>query len=1198
MSNIKKKIVAVVTGLTLVVMMAPGLAQGATAEELQAQINQLLAQLQQLQSQLAALQGTTPTVTGCTITSFARNLKQGMTGDDVKCLQIILNSDAATKVAETGAGSPGNETTYFGAKTKAAVIKFQEKYAADVLTPIGLTAGTGFVGPKTIAKLNSLLTAAPPVQPPTEVVPTQPTASLAPDTPAAATLPYSSVKVPLLKVVLQAAGEEAKITGMTFKRTGLGEADDWATLYLYEGDLRITAIGRTISVDTQEVEFPGLNVVIPAGGKKEITLRADVGDSGVAQAGNQSAFQLVKIESNVTFTGLPVTGNLMTIGGVGVSAVTISAGISPANPVVGTEGAEIGSFRITAGNTDVELKQVILTVSGTMARAGVTNIKLYSGDELLAKASGVDAYDQVTLTLATPYTIAKTLTKIFTVKADLAGRVEETLSVSIAENGDVLVVDKVYGTGAGVTGAAVTAGSITLQGGTLTLADLGPLAGFVAKNSQDVVLTKVGLTASRDVEVLRLSVDLWASDDIFDGTAATISDLRIKDADTGATLMTYTIPAAWGANPDAVTLTGSILLKANVKRNLAITVDVGTATALDNQTIKADLAMVTGPGTGEVYVRDVATRDYLKAADVVPASVSGELQTITAAQLTTALASTPISQTVIRGAEDVEAIGVMLNAAKANDVNVRKIQARVYVNTASNFGLGTEVTTPNAVITAIKLYDGSTLLSQKVLTNVSDTGHDYGVATFDNLNITVAKGTTKTLLIKVNTVKDLAATRYASVAVLGGGIEAYAEGSLLTVTTNVNALTPGTTPARYVTIETAGTFDVVADPTPILSAIVPVGTTGASDVALTEVEVSTAKEGFTITEITVTRAGTAADTAYGLVKIYDGATKVAEKEFAAGATTITFTDLSISVPKDGKKTLAFKADIKGIDLGVTSGETVQINLAAGSFKAMGVSSGALVTNEPTLTITGNAMTVRKSVPTVTLSATQPTTLTGGAKNDVLRLDVKADSKGDVKILSLAIVPTMTNPVTGGDGIWVYLPDGSSVSILNQNSTGLAASNSACDADTITVASGDGAKFQVGERINITGFSECTTAPSNNLGRVITAISGDVLTLDTALDGEGTNSGTLTITAAGYTSGNTYTISGINYTIGAGGTTATFLVKADTTGLTASTDRYWTKIDADTSAGTTGNFVWDDTTGANINGYLVKELPITGPTLKP
>ena len=73
-------------------------------------------------------------------------LKQGSTGAQVLSLQQTLNLTSC-KVATSGAGAPGNESTYFGAKTKAAVQCFQASN--------GLTAD-GVVGPMTGAALSSV----------------------------------------------------------------------------------------------------------------------------------------------------------------------------------------------------------------------------------------------------------------------------------------------------------------------------------------------------------------------------------------------------------------------------------------------------------------------------------------------------------------------------------------------------------------------------------------------------------------------------------------------------------------------------------------------------------------------------------------------------------------------------------------------------------------------------------------------------------------------------------------------------------------------------------------------------------------------------------------------------------------------------------------------------------------------------------
>jgi hypothetical protein len=89
---------------------------------------------------------------------FSKTLKQGDTiTPDVSYLQYVLNQDTDTEVSASGVGSLNNLTNFFGAKTKSAVLKFQEKYRDEILTPSNLTSATGVVGERTRTKLNQIL---------------------------------------------------------------------------------------------------------------------------------------------------------------------------------------------------------------------------------------------------------------------------------------------------------------------------------------------------------------------------------------------------------------------------------------------------------------------------------------------------------------------------------------------------------------------------------------------------------------------------------------------------------------------------------------------------------------------------------------------------------------------------------------------------------------------------------------------------------------------------------------------------------------------------------------------------------------------------------------------------------------------------------------------------------------------------------
>jgi hypothetical protein len=130
-------------------LFAPVSAQALTSAEIKAALDKSMAEYRALVTQIknysTSRNGYLP-----------RDLKPGDNNSLVRKLQVFLNADPDTAVATAGVRSAGQEDNSFEALTKAAVIKFQEKYAADILTPSGLTAGTGKVSIKTREQINRL----------------------------------------------------------------------------------------------------------------------------------------------------------------------------------------------------------------------------------------------------------------------------------------------------------------------------------------------------------------------------------------------------------------------------------------------------------------------------------------------------------------------------------------------------------------------------------------------------------------------------------------------------------------------------------------------------------------------------------------------------------------------------------------------------------------------------------------------------------------------------------------------------------------------------------------------------------------------------------------------------------------------------------------------------------------------------------
>ncbi len=127
---------------------------GEVSSEEQALIQKLLAQIDSLKKQIADILaqrgGNSNNNSFCT--QLNTNLSVGtLNSKDVKCLQEFLKNQGQDIYPS------GLVTGNFGSLTRQAVIKFQEKYAFDILTPVGLSKGTGYVGESTRTKINQIL---------------------------------------------------------------------------------------------------------------------------------------------------------------------------------------------------------------------------------------------------------------------------------------------------------------------------------------------------------------------------------------------------------------------------------------------------------------------------------------------------------------------------------------------------------------------------------------------------------------------------------------------------------------------------------------------------------------------------------------------------------------------------------------------------------------------------------------------------------------------------------------------------------------------------------------------------------------------------------------------------------------------------------------------------------------------------------
>lgn len=329
---------------------------------------------------------------------WTSNLRVGSTGPDVMRLQQFLNGQIDTVVAISGAGSAGNETQFYGPATSRAVTKFQGKYSSDILTPNGLTKGTGIVGASTRAKLNTLCSSAPSPESASSETSIENAAAAAaalpidsltiedPGQPASSIAPASATPL-FLTFDLTAGSKDVIVKEITMERFGLGADGAFGSFGLYDEDG--LQIGNVQSLNANHRAVFRTPFKIPAGETKNFEIYANMQTDHSSYADQMPAIQVVDIVASSPVVGvLPLRGSTQTINSTLVVGGA-QATLSQFDPTTATtryimdKDVKFSGIRISANSPeDITLSYIIWTQSGSAGAGDIANIAAVVNDVL------------------------------------------------------------------------------------------------------------------------------------------------------------------------------------------------------------------------------------------------------------------------------------------------------------------------------------------------------------------------------------------------------------------------------------------------------------------------------------------------------------------------------------------------------------------------------------------------------------------------------------------------------------------------------------------------------------------------------------------------------------------------------------------------------------------------------------------------
>ncbi len=895
--------------------------------------------------------------------SFSTNMKLGSRGTDVMNLQKVLNMYPQTQVAESGAGSPGMETSTFGPATRRAVNKFQALHLAE----LGISAPTGNVFAGTRGLLNQVCTGTSNNNQSNNNTNNNTTVVSGPVSAAL------SMSQPSGMIVTGQAGARladitftgnGTVTSVQLQRIGVSTDSTLSNVYLYDGNTRISDAASVVTGGY--VNFNSTTGLFSVNGTRTITVRADIA-SGItgAQTVGVKLNSLTAGGSVSTFSN--VVGNTLSIGSVTTAAVQFSAtglgtNATTANVDAGTQAYNVWTGTASVSTRDVNLKAVTLKFVGSAPVDAMANLSLYVDGTKVAGPSTINAANNNKITFdlgATPF-LLKTGSHTFDLRGDVVKGSNRTMSFAIENVADLMLEDSSL-TGVNVSATIGDSSTLLTQGnsvyntitvnkGSVTVnVDPAFTANKVTGGATNVPVGQFTLKGyGEDVKVNTLRVTFGTT------TISTLNNvsLFVNGGQVGTS-------QNFAGQPLSYTLGSSLIIPAGQTVVLTVKADIVNTSnaAYTSGTIAAKVGGVSSNAQGQ------SSNELVSVASSV---VTGNTLTISSGAGSFARTS-----------------GFTAVTVAPNTPNVKIGSFTVQADSSENMKINSVGVNP-VVAYAITNISNLTLKSNGVVLGTPVGNPASGTSTFSFNDVIVPSNTTRTFEV------------YADI---GGATSGSVTADMAITSRGSVSNTSVTSAASGVAITSAAS--TLSDATLVSSSPIAQYVVGGSSFGIATFKLSTAAAG-TVANVRELRFLTSGTDAIESITVGG----VTAPVISGGTTVVSGLNIAVSYTgTDVPVTVKFSGFQNSTTGGSLQASVSNVAVAVSYIEATS-GSGSVVTNSTVAS--SSAMILVASKPSVTVSSTQGGVLILGAENKVGEFTVSADANGKIAVASTTINVSSVN----------------------------------------------------------------------------------------------------------------------------------------------------------------------------------------------